>query len=424
MPTRTPPQNRDADRALLGGVLRDPDVLPDVLAVVRPETFCFDAHWRILAAIADLAGRDAPVDLVSLHDELRRRRHLEDIGGVMYLTELWEAVPTGANAKYHAKLVREAALLRGLIHSANEVLRDAYDRTGSAEELLGQAEQKLFALGAEAIADAEPRSARELIEESLQLFDARYAAGGALSGLETGFADLDANLCGLDGGELIVLGARPSIGKTGLALNIADRVVRAGSGVAVLQPGDAAGRRSVTGSWQMRSKAADGSDRPPVEGISEAHVRAICAAATEIRALPFYLEDTPDQSAARILAVSRRQIRRHGVKLVVVDYLGLMKPEDARENRTNQIGILAKRMKNMARSLGVPVLLLAQLNREVEHANRKPRLADLRDSGEIEQHADRVLFLHRDPNLSIPRSCRYGRRWRSSSAEEPERADR
>jgi replicative DNA helicase len=229
---RVPPSNRAAERAVLGAILRDPDVLPDVLDVVRAESFYFDAHQRILAATADLAGQRKPVDLVSLHDELSRRKHLDDVGGPAYRAELWEAVPTGASAIYHAKLVREAATLRALVHAANEVLRDAYDRTGSAEELLAAAGARLHAIGLDAAGDgAEPRRVGAIAREVVNALDDQMSSGDSLSGLPTGYPDLDRVTGGFRPGELVVIGARPSLGKTALALNIAEKIAESGTPV-------------------------------------------------------------------------------------------------------------------------------------------------------------------------------------------------
>ncbi|QJW93098.1 replicative DNA helicase [Frigoriglobus tundricola] len=394
-----PPQNLEAERAVLGAILRDSDVLADVLAVVRPEAMYFDHHRRILTAAVDIAQRGAPVDLVVLYDELRKRKWLEDVGGETYLIELWEAVPTGANAAYHAKLIADAALLRSLIHSANETIRDAYSPTAPAEDLLAQAERRLFAINADNGADVAPRCVGEVAREALIDIDSRIAAGATLAGLSTGFVDLDRMLGGLRPGQLVVIGARPSIGKTAFALNVADRVASGGAPVLFFSLEMPA--REITDRLISMRSGVPMSRMGRPRDLRPDDLTALTDAAAELSSTPLYIEDAGDVTAARVAAVSRRACRRLGAQLVVVDYLSLLRPENPKENRTLQVGTLALRVKQMSRSLGVPVLLLSQLNRELEHANRRPRLADLRDSGEVEQHADCVLFLHREQNLPV-----------------------
>jgi replicative DNA helicase len=393
-----PPHDLDAERALIGGTLRDPEVLPDVLSVVRPENFYFDAHQKIIGAVADLANRGA-ADLVSLFNELRRRKQLDDIGGKEYIAELWEAVPTAANAMTHARLVREKATRRDLIHIANEILRDCFSPTSSAEELLAQAERKLHALSIDAAGEgAEPRRVGELAQESLAELDQRIDSGGELSGLSTGFADLDKFTGGLRPGELVVIGARPGLGKTALSLNLAARIALAGTPVlffSLEMPGKDIADRLLSmqsGVPMHRMSRPRELHRDDIDALFK-------TACGSVREMPLYVEDASDMTAARIASVARRACRRRGVRMIVVDYLQLMRPENPKDNRATQVGMLALRMKQMARGLDMPVILLSQLNRESEHTNRKPRLADLRESGDVEAHADRVLLLHREANL-------------------------
>jgi replicative DNA helicase len=396
---RIPPHDRDAERSIIGGILRDPDIAPDVLDALPADAMYYDAHRKILSAIADLVNRNAPVDLVALNDELRKRKQLEDIGGVMYLTELWDAVPTGANAIYHAKLVREAAMVRGLIHLSNEALRDAYDRPGSAEELVAHAERQLFALSADANSiKGDPCSLSTAIRETMEDLDARIANGDAITGLSTGFVQLDDFTGGMQRGEQIVLAARPSVGKTALATSMMHRVAASGNAVLFFSL-EMTRKEIATRLLSMQSGVPmHRMARPKDLGNDE--IDKITKAQVVLSRLPIHIEDASDMTAAGVGAVTRRAIRRHGVRLVIVDYLELLTPENPRDSKANQIGLLAQRMKQLARAANVPVLLLAQLNREVEHGNRKPKLSDLRDSGEVEQHADRVLLLHREPNLS------------------------
>lgn len=397
---RLPPHDRDAERSLLGGILRDPEVLPYVQSRLSADAFYFDHHQRIFRALTDLANANAPVDLVTLFDRLRLDKALEDTGGHAYLAELWEAVPTGASAEYHAKIVRDAAAVRSLIHAANEILRDAYDRVQPADELLAAAERKVMAIADNtATAGDTIRTAPEVLNAALERIDQRAASGNRLSGLATGYPDLDDLLGGLRPGELVVVGARPSVGKTALCLNLAVNVATAKEPVLFfsleMPESEIGGRLLAMGSGVPMHRFTRATHIRP----DEAGRLAAVAASDSLGGCPIYLDDTSDQPAARVAAQTRRACRRYGVRLVVVDYLQLMRPENPRDNRTQQVGTLALRMKHLARDCGVPVVLLSQLNREVEHrGGSRPRLADLRESGDIEAHADRVLLLHREPD--------------------------
>jgi replicative DNA helicase len=316
----------------------------------------------------------------------------------MYLTELWEAAPTGASAIHHAKLVRDAFLLRAIIHAANELLRDAYSPTMPAEELLALAERKLFELSTSAVSARAVRQIGAVVSEVLSSIDGRIADGAALVGLSSGFPDLDVAIGGFRPGELIVVGARPSLGKTALSLNIAERVAAGGASVlffSLEMPAEDIATRLLA----MQSSVPMHRMSRPRE-LRDDDFGAIAQAASGMGAMPLYIDDLGDQTAARLASVSRQTCRRHATRLIVIDYLQLMRPENPRDNRNQQVGTLALRVKQMARSLSVPVILLSQLNRELETAARRPRLSDLRESGDIEAHADRVILLHREPNLS------------------------
>ncbi|MBA4063276.1 MAG: replicative DNA helicase [Isosphaera sp.] len=212
MTDRLPPHNREAERGVIGGILRDPDTLPTVQQVIKADNFYFDAHQKIYQAVCDLADENQPFDLVLLHERLKRNKQLEDVGGVVYLTEVWDAVPTGANAEYHAKIVRDTAMVRSLIHAGNEILRDAYDRTQSADDLVGQAERKIMEI-AKASLVGETVTLREAILEAQTRLDGRIGGNLGVSGLPTGYVDLDNLTTGLQNSELVIIAARPSVGK-------------------------------------------------------------------------------------------------------------------------------------------------------------------------------------------------------------------
>ena len=394
-----PPNNLDAERRLLGGILRDPDVFETASMVIRVDDFYQHAQQRIYAAISDLVAERKPIDLTLLHDSLRRRRELEDTGGAAGLAELWECEPSGANAEYHAKIIRDAALARRLIHAANEILRDAYGGAQSGEDLLAQAERKILAIAESATALGDTvRSAAEFMQDGLARIDERIAAGAELAGLSTGHDRLDDLIGGFRPDELVILAAPPSVGKTAFALNQADITARNGHAVLVFsleQPEpEIANRFLAMESGVPMQTFTRGNSLTP----EDAENLATAAGSEGIGGRPIYLDDTAGQTAARIAALTRRAVRQKRVELVIVDYLQIMQPENPRSSPHERIGLLALRMKNLAREVHVPIIVLSQITREGAKRDGPPILSDLRDSGDIEAHADRVIFLHRQPN--------------------------
>ena len=402
-----PPNNLDAERRLIGGILRNPDALDTVQTVVSAADFYHHAHQRVFTAIADLAAERKPIDLTLLHELLRRRKELEDVGGIAYLAELWEAEPTGANGEYHAKIIRDAALVRRLIHTANEMLRDAYDRSSEADDLIAQAERKILAIIETATTAGDTiRVAAEFLRDGVNRIDQRISSGSTIGGIATGYPALDEILGGLRPGELVVVGARPSVGKTALALNISANVATSGQAVMLFsleQPeADVADRLLSMGSGVPMNRFTRSSSITSDEAASLTEA----SGPNGLGGCAIFLDDVSDQPAARIAALTRRAVRQKGIGLVVVDYLQLIRPENQRDNRNQQVGTLALRMKNLARECGVPLVLLSQLNREVENrGDGRPKLSDLRESGDIEAHADRVLLLHQPSTEPIDRQA-------------------
>jgi replicative DNA helicase len=392
LPDSLPPHSIEAERRVIGACLRDPEALDAAREKIAADDFYQDAHQRIFRAICDLAADGKPVDLVLLYERLKARGELADVGGAAYIGELHESTATGAGIEHYAGLVLDASLARSLIHAANETLRDAHARHAPAAELVAEAEQRLFSIGdAALLRSGSVRSASELMREATQRIDDRAARGGGIDGLETKLRDLDWLLGGLKPGQLIVVGGRPGGGKTALGLTIATNVASAGVPVFFAS---------------MEMPALEIADRMLAQGsgvgmhvmrggrVTDEEAGRINRAAARVGNLPVYVDDTPDQSAARLAAVIRREKRRRNIGLAVVDYLQLMRPENPRENRTQQVGQCARDVKRLARRCGIPVILLSQLNRGSETEGRKPRLSDLRESGEIEQHADAVVLVH------------------------------
>jgi replicative DNA helicase len=401
---RLPPHNKDAERGVLGGILRDPDTLATVQQIIRADNFYFDHHQKIFQALTELENENQPLDLVLLHDRLRRNKQLEDIGGVAYLTELWESVPTGANAEYHAKIVRDAAMIRSLIHTGNEILRDAYDRSQSADELVAHAERAIMDI-AKAGMVGETKTLNDAVQEAWHRLDSRIGKENlSISGMASGYADLDNITAGLQNSELIIVAARPSVGKTAFALNLVRNIITeidpdSGQGPPVLFVSLEQSRIELAERLLCCQSRVD-SHKVRTGRLSSDDVQKLMEAGDVLRRTKLYIDDTPSRSMIQIAATARRLMKKEekhgGLKMVVIDYLQLIDPENRRDPRQEQVAQISRRLKFLARELEIPVVALAQVNRASEdRQDHKPRLADLRESGSIEQDADVCMMLHR-----------------------------
>jgi replicative DNA helicase len=395
-PDRLPPQSRDAERSVLGAMLRDNLVINDVLQIlVRAEDFYFDAHQKLFSAIKDTYNAGQPVDLVILTEALKGRKHLEDVGNVEYLADLWEAAPTAANAEYYARIVRDKAITRNLIHASTEILRDAYDQVQPADDLLGQAERKILEIAEKGIT-GNTTTLMDAIGEAYTRIDQRTGKKpGSVSGVASGFVDLDALTAGFQNSELIILAARPSIGKTAFSLNLVRHVIVEEKlpvfFVSLEQAKVELAERLLAAQARVDShKLRTG--HLASDDIGKLHV----AGDTLRHSAKLFIDDTPGQGMLRIAASARRLKIKEDIRLVVIDYLQLIEPENRRDPRQEQVAQISRRLKFLARELELPVMALAQVNRSSEdRQDHRPRLADLRESGSIEQDADTCLMLHR-----------------------------
>jgi len=392
---RLPPQSRDAERSVLGSMLRDNTVINDVLQYINADSLYFDAHQKIFQSIRDIYDSGHPVDLLILSDRLGQLKHLEDIGGMVYLAELWDAAPTAANAEYYARIVRDRAITRNLIHASTEILRDAYDQAQPAEELLGTAERKILDI-AERGVTSNTTTLIDALNAAYTRIDQRMGRKdpNAISGISTGFVDLDETTAGLQNSELIILAARPSVGKTAFALNIARHVIvdeRLPVFFVSLEQ-----TRIELAERLLSAQARVDSHKLRKGHLSGDDIGKLHAAGDVLRNAKLYIDDTPSQGMLRIAASARRLKIRENIRLVVIDYLQLIDPENRRDPRQEQVAQISRRLKFLARELEIPVLALAQVNRSSEdRQDHRPRLADLRESGSIEQDADTCLMLHR-----------------------------
>lgn len=388
---RLPPHSREAEAGLIGAMLRDGGVIDDAAAVVGPAEFYLDAHQKVFAAAVELHRVGRPADLVTVAELLQSRHQVADVGGAAYLADLWDAAPTAANALYYARIVREKATYRRLIHLAAELARDAHDARGDAESLIAEAEQRLFdlAAGDAARRAGEPADLAAAVRAVMAGIDERRP-GAPAPYTPTGYGALDGLVGGWRPGRLYVLAARPSVGKSALALafllNAADRGVPGLVFSLEMGAAELAERALAVRSGVSLTRVIGGDPVTPAEAA------AIAGHAPVGRV---FVDDRADLKASQLASVTRRMVRRHGVGLVAVDYLQLLTPENPRDPRHLQVGADSRRLKQLARQCHVPVLCLCQLNREVEgRTDPKPKLSDLRDSGEIEQNADAVLLLY------------------------------
>jgi replicative DNA helicase len=397
---RVPPQSKEAERCVLGSMLRDNSIIGDVLQVIREENFYSDAHQKIYRGITGLYDRGHPVDTVLLADWLKQQNLIEDIGGYVYLGELWDAAPTAANAQHYARIVRDKAILRNLIHASNEILRDAHDHIMPAEELLDAAERKVLDIAQMGIT-GQTFTLEQAMSEAYNRIDLRQQQElGSTSGLATGYVDLDEKTAGLQNSELIIIAARPSVGKTAFALNLV-RHIAVEEGRPVFFSSLEQSRIELAERLLCCEARVDGHKLRTGHQSSEEMQRLVGAGGV-LRNAKVFIDDTPGQGMLRISANARRLKLRHGIKAVFVDYLQLIEPDNRRDSRQEQVAAISRRLKHLARELQLPVVALSQLNRSPEdRQGGKPRLADLRESGSIEQDADTVMLLHR-PEMYEP----------------------
>lgn len=392
---RMPPQDLDAERSVLGGMLLSKDAIADVLETVRGQDFYRPSHELIYDAILDIFGRGEPADAITVADELTKRGNLQRAGGQAYLHELMQAVPTAANAGYYAEIVAERAILRRLVEAGTRIVQMGYGQGG------GEVEEVVNAAQAEVYAVADKRSSEDY-QVIGDIFDAtvdeiEHASGtqGEMLGVPTGFADLDALTNGLHGGQMVVLAARPAMGKSTLGLDIC----RAAS----IEHGLTSAIFSLEMSKSeivMRMLSAEASiplQKLRKGDLDENDWAKIADIQGRLSAAPLFIDDSPNLSLMEIRAKARRLKQQHNLKLVVIDYLQLMTSGKKVESRQQEVSEFSRALKLLAKEIEVPVIALSQLNRGPEQrTDKKPQMSDLRESGSIEQDADMVILLHRE----------------------------
>jgi replicative DNA helicase len=392
---KLPPQNLDAEKSILGAVLIDENVLTRVSDSIKAEDFYDPRHERIFAAMIRLYERHQPVDLLTLSDELKKQDHLEEAGGTDYISELTNQVPTAAHAESYAEIIVQNAMRRRLITASGTIAELAFDESKASDELLESAEQELFAISDKA-GKKDMVSLEQILVESFDRLEELHRNKGALRGVRTGFRDLDGMTAGLQRSDLIILAARPAMGKTTLVTNLAYNVATLAKQAVLffsLEMGkeqlvdrmlaDAAG----VDAWNIRTG-----------NLSDQDFEKLSRAMGEMAEAPIFIDDTPGVTVLDLRTKARRAAHDHPLGLIIIDYLQLMQGSGrSGDNRVQEVSEISRGLKLVARELNVPVIALSQLSRSVENRSPQiPQLADLRESGSIEQDADIVAFIYRE----------------------------
>ncbi len=393
---RIPPQNIESEKALLGSICLKPEGMHDIIDIVTPDACYAEKHRIIFDVMLELFSKGDPIDLLSLSSRLKERGRLEQIGGSSYLADLVNAVPSASNLKHYAELVQKKYMMRSLIEAGDEISQLGYDENQDIEEMLDHAEKRIYEVTATPTLHKFV-DLRNTLGEAWERLDRLHNAKDELRGIHTGFRDLDNMLAGLQKSDLVILAARPSMGKTALALDIARQTAtQYGTHVGIFSLEMSAQQivdrmlaaDAHVNSWKLRTGKIS----------SDEEFDRIRDSLDKLSGAPIFIDDQPANTILKMRSVARRLKSEKGLGLIIVDYLQLMAPTNSRasDSMVQQVTEISRSLKTLARELDVPVLALSQLSRAVEQRGGKPRLSDLRDSGSIEQDADVVMFIHRD----------------------------
>ena len=395
LPERVPPQNIEAEQAVLGAMLIKKEAIAEVQEILQPDDFYREAHRIVYEAMVQLQNNDEAVDLVTLTEQLRKSEQLDKIGGLAFITQLANAVPTAANVVYHAKIVKEKAELRSLINAATAIASAAYEDNTDVENIMDDAEKKILAVANRQNGGAF-ESMKSIVMRTFERINVLYESKGGLTGISSGFKDLDKLTAGLQKSDLILVAARPSMGKTAFTLNIASYVGTHGGKVAFFSL-----EMSKEQLMQRMLCAEGGIDATKLRTgqLDTPEWNKLVHVADTLSRAPIYIDDTAGITVMELRSKARRLKAEHGLDLIIIDYLQLMqgRPSKNGDNRQQEISEISRSLKALARELDVPVIALSQLSRSVESRQiKKPMLSDLRESGSLEQDADIVMFLYRE----------------------------
>lgn len=393
---RVPPQNLEAEQSVLGAMLIEREAISRVSEILRPEDFYREAHRLIFQAMLALFNKNDAVDMVTVVESLRKDDKLEPAGGIAYITTLANSVPTAANVVYHARIVEEKALLRQLINTATRVATMGYEGSEEVEIIMDKAERMILEVAGRKIGQ-EFTPIKTIIFDAFNKIEQLYASKGGITGIPTGFKDLDKLMSGLQPSDLVLIAARPSMGKTAFVLNIAQHVaIREKKAVAFFSL-EMSKEQLVQ--RMLCAEAAIDAQRLRIGELEENDWKKLVIAADRLASAPVFIDDTASITAVEMRAKCRRLKIEHDLQLVIIDYLQLMQGSgnNRGENRQQEISEISRSLKGLARELNVPVIALSQLSRSVEsRQSKRPMLSDLRESGSLEQDADIVAFLYRE----------------------------
>ncbi len=399
-PGRVPPQNIDAERALLGSIMLKADAIHDAVDIISPESFYVEKNKTIFRAMLDLMSASNPIDLLSVGNRLKDMSALDRIGGNVYLAELVGQVPTSANLKYYAEIVQKKSMMRNLIDAAGEISEMGYNEALNIEDLLDTADKRMT----EVTSSPTMRKfipMKDMLGEAWDRFEKLHGSDHELRGVPSGFPALDNILAGFQPADLIILAARPSMGKTALALDIARQTaINYGTPVGIFSL-EMSSQQLVDRMLSAEAKV-NAWDLRTGRIRSDEEFQRVRDGMEKLSKAPIYIDDQPSTNAVIMRSVARRLKREHGIGLLIVDYLQLMAPTATRasDSMVQQVTEISRSLKTLARELEVPVLALSQLSRAIEQRRGKPRLSDLRDSGALEQDADVVMFIHREDRMN------------------------
>jgi replicative DNA helicase len=395
---RLPPQNLEAEQAVLGSMLLEEEAIVRAAELLEDSVFYKDAHRKIFSTLLALYKTNTPVDLVTVTDALRQRGLLEEVGGSSYLATLTSVVPTAANAEHYCRIVKQKAILRSLIRASTQIATECYDSAHEPDLLLDRAESLIFDIAQKKLR-RDAVAMKDIIKSSIEMIDALYQRKGAITGLPTGFQELDQQLAGLQPADLIVVAGRPAMGKSSFAFCVAEHAAltqKAGVAVFSLEMS-----KENLVQRMLCSHARIDAHNVRSGMLSMSDWPNLTKAAGKLSEAPIYIDDSPSVSILELRAKARRLKSRHDISLIILDYLQLMDESASAENRQQEISVISRSLKALAREINVPVIAVSQLSRAPERRETfRPRLSDLRESGAIEQDADVVLMLFREEYYS------------------------
>ncbi len=394
---KIPPHSLEAEKALLGSIMMRGDAMHDIADIVSEQSFYSNQHRMIWSTLFDLHSKATPIDVLSISTRLKEKDMLEQIGGMTYLTELINTVPSSSNADHYAEIVEKKHIMRELLRAAENITTLGYDEEADIHDILEKAEKSLYSVTNKS-GSHKYVALKDTLQEAWERLDHLHKTKDELRGVHTGFPDLDNKLSGLQKSDLIILAARPSMGKTSLALDIARKAAVTHKVPVAIFSLEMSSQQLVDRMLAAESQVDSWKIRTGHNLSVTDDFKAIGDAISRLSDAPIYIDDQAGNNILKMRAVARRLKNEKGLGLIVVDYLQLMLPTHNRfsDNMVQQVTEISRSLKNLARELDVPVLALSQLSRAVEQRGGKPRLSDLRDSGSIEQDADVVMFIHRE----------------------------